>query len=151
MDQNPMFPRGIEVTCACLVMNSEGKVLLLASPKQGGKWTLPGGHVEPGEKIADAAVRELKEETGLDVKPVTIIRFDESINPPDFHRPIHLIYFDCLLEVIGGEVVLDPKEASAYMWVTPDEALSMDIARGYENDLNGLVAYLHTKQEPANQ
>lgn len=132
-------------------MNSEGKVLLLASPKQGGKWTLPGGHIDPGEKIMNAAIREVKEETGLDVKPITIIRFDESINPPDFHRPIHLIYFDCLLEAVSADVTLDPKEASAYMWVTPTEALSMDIARGYENDLNGLVTYLLERESTRTQ
>ncbi len=143
-DQNSAFPRGIEVTCACLVMNHDGKVLLLASPKQGGKWTLPGGHIDPGEKIMDAAIREVKEETGLGVKPITIVRFDESINPPDFHRPVHLIYFDCLLEATSTEVVLDPREASAHVWATPEEALSMDIARGYENDLRGLIAYLKT-------
>ena len=136
------FPRGIEITCACIVRNPDGKILLLASPKQNGKWTLPGGHIEPGEKILESAIREVKEETGLDAKAVAIVRFDEVLNPPDFHRNIHLIYFDCLLDVGSTEPTLDPSEASAYCWADPKEALSMDLAKGYENDINGYLEYL---------
>ena len=139
--ENSNFPRGIEVTCAVIVRNKMGEILLLASPKQGGKWTLPGGHIEPGEKILEAAVREVKEETGLDARPIAIITHGEAVNPPDFHRPIHLIYFDCLLEVEKGEIQLDPTEASSFIWKSPEEALAMDIAKGYENDLKAYIDY----------
>lgn len=139
---NPNFPRGIETTCAVIVRNERGEILLLASPKQQGKWTLPGGHIEPGEKILEAAVREVKEETGLDARPISIITHGELINPIDFHRPIHLIYFDCLLEAGDGEIRLDPLEASSFVWKSPEEALRMDLAKGYENDLDAYIEYL---------
>src|SRR5437868_13545475 len=53
----------------CLISNEEGEVLLLH--RNNGKhrqWELPGGKVEPGENPESAAVREIKEELGIDVK-----------------------------------------------------------------------------------
>lgn len=135
------FPRGIELTCACIVRNKDRKILLVASVKQGGKWTLPGGHVEPGEKIIEAAIREVKEETGLDAAAVETICFGELINPPDFHRPIHAVYFDCLLEA-DGKVILQADELSDFVWVDPEEALKMDLAKGYENDIRSYLAFI---------
>lgn len=57
----------VELTVLCLVEN-EDKILIEDRVK--GSWTgssLPGGHVEPGETIVEAVIREIKEETGLDI------------------------------------------------------------------------------------
>lgn len=137
---NPEYPRGVEATVEVVIRNKEGKILLFASTKHGNKLALPGGHIEPGEKIMDAAVRETKEEVGLDVTPVAITGFNELLGSPDFHRPIHLIYFTCLVEG-EGDVVLDPTEASSYVWATPEEALTLDLARGYHEDLEKFIEY----------
>lgn len=48
------------------IVEREGEMLLV---RQGGQWMLPGGEVEPGERHAEALVRELDEETGLAVDP----------------------------------------------------------------------------------
>lgn len=56
-----------ELTVLCLV-HRDGRVLLQNRVKPDWMgYALPGGHVEPGESIVDACVREMKEETGLDV------------------------------------------------------------------------------------
>ncbi len=57
------------VRCAGAVVVHEGRLLLVrrANPPGAGLWSLPGGRVEPGEQAADAAVREVAEETGLQV------------------------------------------------------------------------------------
>lgn len=54
-----------------VVHDAAGRLLLIrrGQPPSAGTWSLPGGRVEPGESDADAVVREVREETGLDVVP----------------------------------------------------------------------------------
>ena len=57
----------VELTVLCL-LHQKGKYLLQDRVKKDWKgYTLPGGHVEPGESIVDAVIREMKEETGLTI------------------------------------------------------------------------------------
>src|SRR4029453_8623784 len=51
----------------------DGERVLLQRRDDNGKWGLPGGGVEPGESVRAAIVREVQEETGLDVEPVRLI------------------------------------------------------------------------------
>lgn len=138
------LPRGIEVITGLIIRNKQGKILLATGIKWQNKWVVPGGHIDPGEKILECALREGKEETGLDLKPITILQFDEMINPPLFHRSAHFIYFDCLLEAENSNVKLN-KELTEYKWVTPEEGLKMNCPptthsaiRSYINYLGGL-------------
>lgn len=64
----------------CLVENSRGEVLLIQRGygKEKGKWSLPGGFVDQGEKSKHAAYRETKEETGLVVKVVSTVMVNKS-------------------------------------------------------------------------
>ncbi|KOY17411.1 NUDIX hydrolase [Paenibacillus xylanivorans] len=58
------------VSAAAIVMNENNEILLIRGPRRG--WEMPGGQVEEGESLQDAAVRETKEESGIDIE---IIRF----------------------------------------------------------------------------
>jgi len=53
------------VSAATIVINKEDKILLIKGPKRG--WEMPGGQVEEGESLKNAAIRETKEETGIDI------------------------------------------------------------------------------------
>ena len=65
-----------------IIINSNNEILLVKSHKWiEKKWTVPGGHIELGETAHDAIIREVKEETGLEVK----------INIPIVETPIMLI------------------------------------------------------------
>ena len=58
----------VELTVLCLIHQGEALLLQNRRKKDWQGWTMPGGHVEPGESIVDSVIREMKEETGLTVK-----------------------------------------------------------------------------------
>lgn len=62
------------------VIFDDRKRVLLQQARDDGMWYVPGGAVDPGEEPADAIVREMKEETGLDVEPVRIVGVYASPN-----------------------------------------------------------------------
>lgn len=53
------------LSAAAVVLNNQGEILLIKGPRRG--WEMPGGQVEEGESLKDAAIREVKEETGIDI------------------------------------------------------------------------------------
>lgn len=68
-----------------VILLSEGKVLL-TKREDFEVWCLPGGHVEPGESVREAAVREAVEETGLPVRLATFVGVYSAIGDwPDMH------------------------------------------------------------------
>jgi ADP-ribose pyrophosphatase YjhB (NUDIX family) len=81
------FPR---VGSAVIVRDEANRILLGKRNKdpQRGSWILPGGKIRAFESIAEAAVRELEEETGLAIEVQRQFRVYEVINPPDEHRII---------------------------------------------------------------
>lgn len=58
----------VELTVLCLIHNEDSYLLQDRVKEDWKGYTLPGGHIEPGESIVDAVVREMKEETGLTIK-----------------------------------------------------------------------------------
>lgn len=58
----------VELTCLCLVTRGDELLLQNRIKKDWRGYTLPGGHIEPGESFVDGVIREMKEETGLDIK-----------------------------------------------------------------------------------
>ena len=108
----------------CL-FNDEGKVLL---QKRGdsGKWGFPGGAIELGEKPEETAVRELKEETGLDVEVESLIGIytDSDIKYPsgDEAHSICIVY---KLKAIGGELKCDNLETIGLKYFAIDELPEM--------------------------
>jgi 8-oxo-dGTP diphosphatase len=70
-----------------------------------GYWSLPGGLVEPGERLADAVKREIFEETGLFIKPVKVFEIFERIIPDAAGRAeYHYVLIDYVCKVVKGEL-----------------------------------------------
>lgn len=76
------------VGSALLVRDEANRILLGKRNKDPhrGSWVIPGGKIEAFESIVEAAVRELREETGLEVEVQGQFRVYEIINPPEEHR-----------------------------------------------------------------
>lgn len=87
---SPQHTRPTPRIGSAVVVVDDGKILLGVRDKEPnrGKWVLPGGKVRPFESLAAAAVREIREETGLDVAVTGQIGAYEIIEPPDEHRII---------------------------------------------------------------
>ena len=125
-------------TVGALIFNPEGKMLLVRSHKFHDKYVVPGGHIEVGEKMADAVVREAKEETGLDVYDPQFIFHQEFIQDESFWKKMHFIFFDFACKTDSTDVALND-EAQAYVWVTLEEALTMNVDPYTINAINELM------------
>jgi 8-oxo-dGTP diphosphatase len=105
--------------------DDQNKVLLTkreVSPFKG-YWCLPGGHIELYETARDAAIREVKEETGLDFEPTHLGYFDEIFPDKEIHNVVQIYYGSG-----HGEPDADPGEVSEMDWFTMDDALDMELA-----------------------
>ena len=118
-----IFP---EPTVGVFIFNPAGELLLLKSHKWPGWYVIPGGHVELGERIEEAAIREAKEETGLDVYDLEFINFQEFIYDPSFWKPKHFIFFDYACRTDSIDVRLND-EAEEYLWLRLDASVDLPL------------------------
>lgn len=115
-----------------IVINND-KVLL---SKQFGRYDLPGGGVDLGEDLKDGVIREVKEETGIDVSNPQIVAIENSFfhaahsNKNSYHSI--LIYYRC--DYVGGELSTDGFDeheknyAELAEWIPLESIYSIDIA-----------------------
>jgi nucleoside triphosphatase len=115
-----------EPTVGIFIFNQNGELLLLESHKWPGVYVVPGGHVELGERLEETAVREAKEETGLDIYDLEFILFQQFIYDPAFWKQRHFIFFDFAAKTDSMDVVLND-EAQEYIWVEPKDALQLKL------------------------
>lgn len=66
------------VSAATIVLNEQKEILLIKGPRRG--WEMPGGQVEEGESLKAAAIRETKEESGIDIEVITFCGVFQNVN-----------------------------------------------------------------------
>lgn len=84
-----------------------GRVLLVERGREPlrGAWSLPGGVVEAGESLKEAIRREVREETGLEVEPVSVAEvFERILRDAQGRAEYHYVLIDYLCRPLGGEL-----------------------------------------------
>jgi len=100
-----------------VVFNAAGDVLLIRRGKepQYGRWMVPGGTLEWGERLEEAAVREVLEETGVAIEIETFVETIEAITPGD--AGYHFVIIDYAARAIAGDPVAGSDALDA-AWVS---------------------------------
>lgn len=134
-----------EKSCGAVVFrgNGENRRVLLIRHVNGGHWSFPKGHVEKAETETETALREIKEETGLDVSLDTAFRSVATYSPaPGVTKDV--VYFAASSP--NKELLPQKEEVRSAGWYTPEEA---EKKITYENDarlLRSAVSYMERKR-----
>ncbi len=115
----------VELTVLCLIHNEDSYLLQDRVKKDWRGYTLPGGHIEPGESIVDAVVREMKEETGLMIKSPRLCGVKQF--PIEGGRYIVFLFETDQFE---GKVV-DSDEGKMH-WVKVSELLNVNLVDDFD-------------------
>jgi len=110
------------------VVVHEGRVLLIRRGKQPlyGRWVVPGGTVELGEPLAAALVREMHEETGLEVEPFELLTVFDRIERDGERVAYHYVIVDYLCRWRSGEARAG-SDALEVAWALPQELERYDL------------------------
>ena len=108
---------------AAVIEGEERKILLICEGDlpYHKSWVVPGGYVKSDETVKQAIIREVREETGLEILPTKFVGvYDDFLSEKD--EPMHHIIATYEATVIGGRILIT-KEATEYAWMSPEEAL----------------------------
>lgn len=110
-----------------MVFNASGDVLLIRRGKepQYGRWMVPGGTLEWGETLEEAAVREVREETGIDIAIETFVEIIEAITPGD--SGFHFVIMDFAAHEQSG-VLAAGSDALDAEWVSAQAQNGYDLS-----------------------
>ncbi|MBT2606381.1 NUDIX hydrolase [Bacillus sp. ISL-53] len=121
--------------------------ILMVRENTDGDWSLPGGWGDIGLAPSEVAVKEVKEESGFDVKAIKLLGvLDKKCHPhPPSLYHVYKMFIQC--EIIGGQ----PKEGietSAVEFFAENELPLLSIARNTESQIELAFKHLHNPQEP---
>jgi 8-oxo-dGTP pyrophosphatase MutT (NUDIX family) len=149
-------------TASAIVFDDHDRVLLVHHNKLG-MWLYPGGHIDPNEDPAQAAIREVREETGIDVKTITRTRFDHPAvisHPTPFaimempvidakvgpHHHIDMVY---VCRATTTDLTHLPAEVSDCSWVPVRDVANLSVPPELPYLINAAVTQIRGSAVPA--
>lgn len=133
----------IRPAAAVAILNSKRELLMLHR-NDNKKWTMPGGTLEFGESMTECALREVREESGLDVKILDIIgtytnpNIRVAYSDGEVRQEFTIVYYG---EALNYDVSLDD-ESSQFQWVPLDEVIRLPLADSQKRRIEDVLSYL---------
>lgn len=135
--------RGIDyigVGVGAAIFNREGKLFITLRGKKAknerGKWEIPGGSVEFGELLIDAAKREIKEEYGIEVEIIELLDVCDHLIPEEKQ---HWVAPTFICRLIKGEpIIMEPEKCDDIGWFTIEQAEKLNLSIVTKHDLIAL-------------
>jgi 8-oxo-dGTP diphosphatase len=113
---------------AIIIENSRVVLVKRAHPPLQAQWSIPGGVLEVGELVREAAVREAREETGLSVEPGELLGvYDRVLRDPGGRVQYHYVLIDFLCRRVSGELQA-ADDAAEVRWFTREELPALNLA-----------------------
>lgn len=141
MNLNKEYPK---VIVGVFIFNKQNELLLVKAPKWKNKYICIGGHVEMNETLIETAKREVKEETGLDLKDIELVGITDGQELEKFHHEQvnHYVFINYKADVsddknikLNNEIV-EPRWLSLKEWLKKDETKFAPYIYGILEDLN---------------
>ena len=126
---------------ALVVVRRGHRYLLTQERKYGSTWSIPGGRVEPGETLVDAAIREVHEETGVPIRIDGILRVEHAARENDVR--MRVLFTGTPIDDTPPKTTADDESLGA-AWLTLDEIRKLKL-RGAE--LSALLTELEAGRQ----
>jgi ADP-ribose pyrophosphatase YjhB (NUDIX family) len=124
---------------ACVIRDSEERILLARHVD--GRWTLPGGWIDPGETPAEAVRREVREEVSVEIE---LLRIAGVFGGPDFHSfyahgdEVAWVSIVFEAQITGGAVKAGDEETSEVRWASIEDALALGLPNPWGHVLSNV-------------
>jgi phosphoglycolate phosphatase len=115
-------------TVGALILDAEGKLLVVKTHKWSHRWGIPGGKIKRGESSLEALRREIMEETALELEDIRFVMVQDCVEPPEFLRSAHFLLLNYVARCAHAHpAVRLNDEAEEFRWVTPQEVIDYDL------------------------
>ena len=125
------YPKRPLVGVGAILLNRD-RILMAQRGKEPlkGWWSLPGGALETGERLADAVCREVLEETGLEIRPVGVLEiFERIMRDAGGQTEYHYVLIDYVCRITGGTLCAGD-DVCRVEWVRRKELGKLQITEG---------------------